>query len=337
MSYTKVLVTGGTGYIASWCIVELLRRGYQVRATVRSLSREASLRRSLSTLVDAEDRLEFAQADLTADAGWREAVEGCRHVLHIASPLGRENPRDRDALVEPARGGALRVINAAIAAGVERVVMTSAAAAARERGSSEVSTEAVWADSEDPLLDPYRRSKILAERAAWDCIAKSSGSTSLTTILPGAVFGPLLPHCDPGSVRVIGQLLQGRPPLLLDLGFSVVDVRDLAAAHVEALVAPEAPGERFLATGTFVWMADIAEILRNGFGADGAKVPRRMLPNVFARVLSIFMPQLRMFVNDLGQRREADNSKASRTLGLRIRPVEETIVECAKSLPRAPR
>jgi nucleoside-diphosphate-sugar epimerase len=327
-----VLVTGGTGFIAGWAIVELLRQGYAVRTTVRTPSREAAVRAGIASQVDPGDRLSFVMTDLMRDEGWEAAAAECRHVLHIASPLGREAPKDRDALIEPARGGALRVLRAAVAAGAERVVMTSAAATARERGSAAASTEAVWADPDDPLLDPYRRSKIVAERAAWEFIGQASGGTSLTTILPGGVFGPLLPGGEPGSVWVVKNLLEGKPPRLLNLGLSIVDVRDLAAAHVTALTAPEAPGERFLCTGHFLWMPEIAAMLREGLGAEGAQVPNKVLPDWLVAPLSLFMPALRMFRHDIGQRRDADNGKARRVLGFHSRPPQETLVDCARSL-----
>jgi len=331
-----VLVTGGTGFIAGWVIIDLLRHGYYVRATLRGPASEAVVRHGVASQIDPGDRLSFAIADLTKDSGWDIAVAGCDHVLHIASPLGRDAPKDRDALVEPARGGALRVLKAAVAAGVERVVMTSAAATARERGSNAISTEAVWADAEDPLLDPYRRSKILAERAAWAFMASAGsttgGKTRLTTILPGGVFGPLLPGGEPGSVWVVKSLLEGKPPRLLNLGLSIVDVRDLAAAHIAALTAPEAPGERFLCTGHFLWMSEIAEMLRVGLGPQGARVPAKVLPDGLVLPLSLFMPQLRLFRHDIGQRRDADNSKARRILAFNPRPSMDTLVDCGRSL-----
>jgi len=332
-----VLVTGGTGFVAGWCIVELLRQGYSVRATIRNPARRDLVHRAVSSQIVPGDRLTFAVADLTANDGWEAAMAGCEHVLHIASPLGREAPKDRDALLAAAHDGTLRVLKAAVAAGVQRIVMTSAAATARQRGSQGVSNETIWADPDDPRLDPYRRSKILAERAAWNHMAGVSGPSSLTTILPGAVFGPLLPATEPGSVWVIGNLLQGRPPRLINLGLSVVDVRDLAAAHVAALTAPAAPGKRFLVTGTFLWMAEIASILRNGLGDAADKVPQRVLPNALVRLLALWMPQLRMFRHDLGQRRDVDNSKAKRVLGLVPRPVEETLLDCARSILATPR
>lgn len=327
-----VLVTGGTGFIASWCIVGLLRQGYAVRTTIRTVDKADVVRRGIASQIDPGDRLSFAIADLTKDAGWDEAVAGCRYVLHIASPLGREAPKDKDALVEPARGGALRVLKAAVAAGVERVIMTSAAATARERNSDAISTENIWADPEDPLLDPYRRSKILAERAAWDFMRKEGGKTSLTTILPGGVFGPLLPGGMVGSVWMVKSMLDGQPPRLLNLGLSIVDVRDLADAHITAMTSPEAPGERFLCTGHFLWMPQIANMLRQGLGTGGAKVPTKTIPDWLVWPLSVAVPRLRMFRHDIGKKRDADNSKAKRMLGFNPRPADTTLIDCAHSL-----
>jgi dihydroflavonol-4-reductase len=267
-----VLVTGGTGYIALWCIAGLLNGGYQVRTTVRSLTKEAAVRGALAASVTGNtDGLTFVAADLTDDRGWDTAMQGCDYVLHVASPLGGGASGDRDALIAPARDGTLRVLRAATKARVRRVVMTSAAAAARTPMSSNaVSDETVWADPDDIRFDAYRRSKIIAERAAWEFMADSP--TEFTTILPGAVFGPTLMRSDGGSVRVIGGLLQGRPPGLPRLGFWIVDVRDLADLHLRAMTEPGAAGQRFIAANEFMWMADVAKALRSGLGERAQKV-----------------------------------------------------------------
>jgi nucleoside-diphosphate-sugar epimerase len=328
-----ILVTGGTGFIAGWCIAELLQRGYAVRTTIRDASKEAGVRAAIATQVDAGDRLSFALADLTRDDGWDGAMAGCDGVLHVASPLGGNAATGRDALVAPARDGTLRVLGAAVKARIPRVVMTSAAATARPpRDSDAISTEDVWADAEDPLLDPYRRSKILAERAAWDFMAADGGATAFTTILPGAVFGPLLHRNDSGSVWFVKRLIEGQPPALMRLGLSVVDVRDLAKAHVDALEAPAAAGERILVTGTPLWMSDMARMLRAELGARAAKVPTRTLPDFAVKLLARFIPQLRMFVPDLGRLYVASNGKAQALLGFAPRPVERTLADCAESL-----
>lgn len=329
-----VLVTGGTGFIGGWCIRELLQGGYTVRTTVRSLSDEAALRTAVGAEGEAGARLTLFVADLTRDAGWSAAMTGCDYVLHVASPLGG-GTGGKD-LVAPARDGTLRVLRAAVAAGVKRVVMTSAAATARApRGSGIVSDETVWADPADPQFDGYRRSKILAERAAWDFMSATDGRTTLTTILPTAVFGPLLSKKNLGSVAIIQGILKGRPPRLPRLGFWIVDVRDLADLHIRAMTAPDAMGQRFIAAGDYLWMEDIARALRDGLGAAAARVPTKRMPDLLFRLASVFTPQLRFFTPDIGRKHTLDAGKARRMLGFAPRPATATVVECAESLVQA--
>jgi len=330
-----VLVTGGTGYVAGWCVVELLNRGYDVRTTVRSESKKDAVLRAVATEVESGDRLSFAVADLTSDAGWAAAVDGCDYVLHVASPMGADDPKDKDpdALLVPARDGALRVLRAATAAGVKRVVMTSAANTAspssyRDEG---VSDETLWTDPADPTLPAYRRSKTAAERAAWDFMAGHDGPTTLTTILPGAVFGPILTPSTLNSVQIVGRLVKGMPGTPR-IGFEVVDVRDLVDVHIRAMTSPEAAGQRFLATGEFLWMSDAARALRDGLGEDGGKVPTRTVPDFLVRLSAVFDPSLREIMPALGRRHRHTTAKAERVLGWRARPAAETVVACGKSL-----
>lgn len=346
-----VLVTGGTGYVAGWCIVELLRQGYDVRTTVRGASREDAVRTAVRSglrdtgaagvgpgldldLPDLTDRLTFAVADLTADAGWAEAVAGCAYVLHVASPLGADAPKDPDALIVPARDGALRVLRAATDAGVRRVVMTSACAAATPplAAPDSVSDETRWTDTGDPSLTAYRKSKAVAEQAAWHFMADAPGTTTLATVLPGAVFGPLLAGGSRGSVEVIARLMEGRVPGTPRIGFEVVDVRDLADLHVRAMASPDAAGQRFIGAGEFLWMADIARELRTGLGEAASKVPVRRLPDVAVRLLARFDPGVRAIAPYLGRRHLHSAEKAHRVLGWQPRPAAETLVSCARSL-----
>jgi nucleoside-diphosphate-sugar epimerase len=326
-----VLVTGGTGFIGGWCIVELLKRGYVVRTTVRNETKQASVRAAVAAGGAPADRLNFAIADLTADAGWNAAVADCDYVLHVASPLGDGRTTDRDAFIAAARDGTLRVLRAATMAGVKRVVMTSAAAAARvPKGIERISDETVWADAADPRFDAYRRSKILAERAAWDFMAGKH--TALTTVLPGAVFGPILNKDAMSSVRIIAGLLRGQPPRLAKLGFWIVDVRDLADLHIRAMTAPVAKGERFLATGDFLWLTEIAQVLRTRLGKQAAKVPTRTLPNFAVRLAALFIPSLRSLAPELGRRNAVTSEKARQMLGFAPRPAAATIIDCAESV-----
>jgi dihydroflavonol-4-reductase len=328
-----VLVTGGTGYVAGWCIVALLERGYDVRTTVRGADREQAVRAAVATVVDPGDRLSFATADLTRDDGWDAALAGIDYVLHVASPLGDENPRDPDDLIIPAREGALRVLRAATRAGVRRVVLTSAANAASPASytSDGVTDETLWT-VDDPSLPAYRRSKTLAEKAAWDFMSGYDGPTTLATVLPGAVFGPILAPGNLGSVRIIARMLQGQMPGSPRIGLEVVDVRDLADLHIRAMTAPAAAGERFLGTGDFVWMREVAAALKAKLGPAASRVPTRELPNFVVRIAARFDPALRAITISLGRRNRHSIAKAQRLLGWTPRPAADTVVGCAQSL-----
>jgi nucleoside-diphosphate-sugar epimerase len=328
-----VLVTGGSGFIAGWCIVQLLERGYNVRATVRDAAKEQRVRAAIAGAKSGADRLSCAVADLTRDEGWDAAVAGCEFVLHVASPLGGGTPGDRNSLIAPARDGTLRVLRAAAKAGVKRVVMTSAAAAARPPlTTNRMSDESVWSDPDDPQFDAYRVSKILAERAAWEFMEREGGTTRLTTILPGAVFGPILTAENLGSVQIIQGMLDGKPPALPRLGFWIVDVRDLADLHIRAMTASSAAGQRFIAAGDYMWMEDIARTLRNELGEAGAETPTRRLPDFVVRLLLPFAANLRSLAPLLGRRFPLTSDKARQTLGFRPRPAAITVVDCARSL-----
>ncbi|MGH6871994.1 MAG: NAD-dependent epimerase/dehydratase family protein [Rhizomicrobium sp.] len=328
-----VLVTGGTGFIGGWCIVELLKRGYRVRTTVRDLARAPAVRAAV-VAADPGDRLTIVAADLTRDAGWDEAVAGCDHVLHVASPLGVDAPKDPNELIVPARDGALRVLRASVRAGVKRVVLTSSTAAstAAPRAPDSVADETVWTDPNAPGITAYRQSKIYAERAAWEFIRTDGGATSLTTVLPGAVLGPVLSAEGLGSVQIVQRLLKGALPGIPHFGFNVVDVRDVADLHIRAMTAPEAAGQRFIASGEYLWMADVANILRQNLGVRAAKVPTRRLPSILLRLASLFDKTLTQVTPMLDHRHETTSAKAQRVLGWSPRPARETIVDCAESL-----
>jgi nucleoside-diphosphate-sugar epimerase len=321
-----VLVTGGTGYVAGWCIAELLRAGHEVRTTVRDMAKESAIRRALP---GADDRLTCHVANLTDDGGWAAAMAGVDHVLHVASPLG--TGQAGEDLITPAREGALRVLKAAAHAQVKRVVMTSSCAAATPPPGStgEGYDETVWTDVGNQKFDTYRKSKAIAEKAAWDFMAAHDGDMTFTTVLPGAVFGPVLSKDTKGSVDVIGRLLRGMPGVP-QVGFNVVDVRDLADLHVRAMTAAEAAGERFIAVGGFIWMAGAAQEIRTKLGAD--RVPTRTLPNLLVRGAALFDPSLRSITPMLGRKYVHTSAKAQKLLGWRPRSAEVTVVDCARSL-----
>ena len=328
-----VLVTGGNGYVAGWCIVELLNRGYIARTTIRNLSKEPAVRNSIAAAADTRN-LTFFAADLTRDDGWEAALNGCDYVLHVASPLGMNNSRNPNDLIIPARDGTLRVLRAAVAAGVKRVVMTSAANAASPTSYAEdsVTDETLWTDPNDPTLVPYRRSKTLAEKAAWEFMKTVEGDTTLTTILPGAVFGPILSRDNLNSVQVIGKLLRGEMPGIPRIGLEVVDVRDIVDVHLRAMTAQAAAGERFLATGELMLLSDMAKALREKLGAPANKVPTRAIPDFIVRLMAIFKPEFREITIGLGRKNRHTTRKAETLLGWKPRPAHETIIDCARSL-----
>jgi nucleoside-diphosphate-sugar epimerase len=330
-----VLVTGGTGFLGNWCIAQLLDAGYSVRTTVRALAREPSVYDAVRAAgAEPDGRLEVRAADLNADAGWPEAVDGCRYVLHVASPFPPVQPKDPDELIRPARDGALRVLQAALEAGAERIVLTSSVAAVRgSRTSSEAEpyTEADWTDGNDPARTPYVRSKTLAERAAWELVAGAGAAERLATIQPGAIIGPALSADHSYSLQAIKRLLHGMPAAPR-LGFTFVDVRDVADLHLRAMTEPAAGGQRFIATDRWLWTAEVAAILRTRLGEAAARVPTRVAPDLLIRVMAMFDGSIRSIVSDLGRRSWISSEKARTRLGWPTRPIEDSIEECARSL-----
>jgi dihydroflavonol-4-reductase len=332
-----VLVSGGSGFLGGWCLVELLRRGYEVRTTVRDLAREPEVRARVASQVDAGERLSFLAADLGSDDGWAQAVDGCDYVLHVASPFPATQPEDPDELIVPAREGTLRVLRAGLDAGVERVVVTSSIAAVRG-GVTEAAaplTEDSWTDGDNAALAPYTRSKAIAERAAWDLVKERGETGRLAVVNPGAILGPALGGEDSTSLQIVQRLLKGMPGTPR-IGFSVVDVRDVADLQIRAMTAPAAGGERFIAVAKFQWMSDVAAVLRERLGPAAAKVPKRGVPDLLVRAMGIFDPSVRSITGQLGERVEVTSAKAQSLLGWAPRPVEETIVDCGQSLAVGP-
>lgn len=244
----RTLVTGGSGYIATFCMAQLLREGAQVRTTTRNSRQEAEIRAAVSRLIQANDRLEIVVAGLNADTGWHEACSNCSGVLHVASPFPSQSPKDDDELVRPARDGALRVLVAAREANVRRVVVTSSTAAVAygNGGRHEPFTEADWSDANVTTdSSAYERSKTIAERAAWDWHAREGGALELTTVCPGAVLGPVLGHRYSASIDIVKRLVDKSLPGLPCFGWPIADVRDIADLHIRALITPIAAGQRY--------------------------------------------------------------------------------------------
>ncbi len=329
MSKGLVLVTGASGYIGGFIIKQLLAEGWTVRGTIRNLAKADTVRKTL-----AAPDLELFAVDLGSDAGWAEAMQGVDYVQHIASPIPDREPKDAQELIGPAREGALRALRFAKAAGVKRVVMTSSMAAIAY-GHPEprpVFTEANWTDAASPDAYAYIRSKTIAERAARDWMAADGGGLEYVSINPSAVLGPVLGRDFSTSLEVVKKLLDGALPGLPHLGFAVVDVRDVADLHVRAMTAPDMNGERIIAAGRFMWMADVAEVLRRRLGTKAKRVPTRMLPNWLLRIAANFDATVKMVTPELGKVRECSSAHALAAFGWKTRDEEQTIVDCAESL-----
>lgn len=332
---TRVLVTGASGFIAGHVILKLLAAGYDVRGTVRDLDRADEVRATLARHDPRASEIEFVETELTDDENWDVAMAGCTYVQHVASPIPAIMPDDENQLIGPARDGALRVLAAAKAAGVKRVVMTSSLAAigyGLGAQRPEVLDESHWSNPEGADNTAYTRSKTIAERAAWDYVNGAGKGLELATINPGAVLGPTLSADTSPSLEIVTQLLSGRAPGLPRLGFTIVDVRDVADCHVAAMTVPAAAGQRFLATADFLWLSECADILREAFPDLAYRIPSRRIPDWLLRLVALVRPLYKQTVTELGRTRHASNARARDVLGVQFRSSKEALIAAGQSL-----
>jgi dihydroflavonol-4-reductase len=334
----RVLVTGGTGFVGAHCLVQLLAAGHETRATIRDLKRESDLRAMLrhGGAGEVGERLKLFRGELSADAGWADAAAGCDYVLHVASPFPSTVPKDENDLIGPARDGAVRVLKAARDAGVKRVVLTSSFAAigyGAPKDRTAPFTEEDWTNLDDPTVQAYQKSKTIAERAAWDFIAREGGALELAVVNPVLILGPVLGPDVSSSIVLVKRMMDGAMPGCPDISFGCVDVRDVADLHLKAMTDPAARGERFIATsGDFATIRQIAQMLKDGLGPAARKVPTRQLPDWLMRVVGLFDPQVRGILPELGKHKNASNEKARRLLGWAPRSPAEAVVATARSL-----
>lgn len=337
MNGELVLVTGGSGFVGAHSIVQLLNAGYRVRTTVRSRSREADVRAMLKAGGAASsEELSFVVADLASDVNWPEAVAGCDYVLHIASPFSLSAPKHEDDVIIPARDGALRVLRAARDAGVKRVVLTSSfvAIAYGHQPTNQPFSEEFWTNLNGDV-NPYMKSKTLAEQAAWDFIARKGNGVELAVINPVGIFGPVLGPDYAETIQIIQGLLNGAQLAVPRMTFPMVDVRDVVDLHLRAMTHPAAKGERFIAaTDQSISLQDVAYVLKRRLGTAAKRVPTGVLPDWLVRLAARFDESVQPVLRELGQVRNASNKKAQRVLGWQPRSNEDTIVATAESLLR---
>ena len=332
-----LLVTGASGFIAEHIILKALEAGHRVRGSVRSKGKIRTVREALSRhLSDPQpmlERLEFVELDLSNDNGWNTAMSGMDALIHAASPFPLVQPKDANEVIGPAVDGALRALQAAKASGVKRVVLTSSGYAmiekALEPGRTEYN-EDDWSDPNDPTSTPYSRSKTLAEKAAWDYVKNQAPEIGLTVINPGLVLGPPLDTELSTSIKVVKRLLDGRDPALPHFGFPVVDVRDVAEAHLRALDRPQAIGKRIMVAGDFMWFVDMATAIKAAF--PERKIVTRVAPNWLIRILARFDGEIRPIAPVLGVKRTVSNARARELLGLEFIDVRESAADSARFL-----
>ncbi len=338
MGSDLVLVSGASGYVAGHCILWLLNDGYRVRGTLRSLQRAAEVQRWLTKArggIDPGDALSFVEAELTAPKGWDAAMAGVRYVLHVASPIPSSMPKHPDDLIVPAREGTLNVMRAASRSSVERVVQTSSSSAilyGRDDPNSHLFSAADWTDPDHKDNVPYTRSKTIAEKATWAELPKLPRPLEWVAINPGLVLGPVLDKDSSASVQIVAKFLKGEFPGLPRFGYAVVDVRDIADLEVRAMTAPQAAGQRYIGSGAFISMSDIAHVLKDRLGDKAKKVPTRKLPDWLVRFVGLFDSEVRGQLFELGKVRRLSSAKAEKELAWSFRPVEETIIDTATSL-----
>jgi len=309
-----VLLTGVSGFIAKHVALKLLNAGYSVRGTLRRMDRADEVRSALAPyLTEHAGDLGFVQADLEADAGWSEAMSGVSALVHTASPFPIAQPKDPAQVIRPAVEGTERVLKAAAAAGVRRVVLTSSTVAVlNEAKPDSLQDEADWCDIHLPGTTPYAKSKTLAERSAWE-IAKTRG-LKLTTINPGLVLGPPLDEHYGSSLGLVERVLKGKDPMMPPVGFPMVDVRDVAEMHLRALQRPETIGRRYIAASGSLAMADMGRTLKAAYPTR--RIPTREAPTLLVRFLALFDPQVRSILPKLGHLERVSNARAVSEMGM---------------------
>lgn len=327
-----VLLTGASGFIAKHIALKLLNAGYAVRGTLRRLDRADEVRAALAPyLTEQAGELSFVQADLESDAGWAEAMAGVAALVHTASPFPAAQPKDPAQLIRPAVEGTERVLKAAAAAGVTRVILTSSTVAVQNEAKPDtLQDEADWCDIHLPSTTPYAKSKTLAERTAWE-IAKMRG-LKLTTINPGLVFGPPLDTHYGTSLWIVERILKGRDPMMPPTGLPVVDVRDVAEMHLRALQRPETAGRRYLAASGTMAYVDMGRTLKAAYPTR--RIPTREAPKILVRALALFDPALRTLLPKLGHLERVSNARAVKEMGMEFIAPKAALLASADWLVR---
>ena len=327
----KVFVSGGSGYIALHCIAKLIKKGYVVKTSIRSIDRKQEIIDSISKVVDCKEKLEFYQLDLLKDDGWDDALKGCKYVLHTASPVSLLLSNNPDDLIKPAVDGLERCLNSAVKNNVKRFVMTSSFSAIGAGSKEKELDDTNWTDLNNPHISPYDISKTMAEKFLWEYVSKldKSKNIEVCSINPVIVVGPSLSEDVGVSNTVVKKLLDGTSPMVPRFGLHLVDVKDVADMHLEAMINPKAAGKRFLLCSESLWFKEVSNILRsNNFN----KAPKFTAPNLLVKILAMFDKELKIVLFYLGFKNKLNSNNAKKILSWKPEKVNQAIIDTAKQL-----
>ena len=327
----KVFVSGGTGYIAQHCIVELIKNGFSVKTSIRTKSRKQEVIDSISKIVDCNNKLEICYLDLLEDEGWDDAIYGCKYVIHAASPVSLLSSNNIDDLVRPAVDGLRRCLFSSIKNNVKKFIMTSSFSAIGAGSKKNEISDQDWTNLDNPNISPYDISKTKAEKFLWDYFLKEDNSNKIEvcTINPVIVVGPSLSMDIGISNQVVKKLLDGSMPFTPKCGLNLVDVKDVAKIHVKAMLSSATNGKRFLLSAKSLWFQELAQILRN----NGYKrAPKFNAPNFLIKFLSNFDKELEIVIFYLGFKNKLRCVNAKNILKWEPSRIEKSIIETANQM-----
>jgi nucleoside-diphosphate-sugar epimerase len=333
LSTSPILVTGATGFVASHVIKLLLERGYKVRGTVRSLAKKDKYDFLYNLVPEKKDNLELVEADLLRPETWNAAVEGIEYVMHIASPFPSVTPQDENELIKPAVEGTLNVLQAAIEKGVKKVVLTSSVVSVYYGNEGKVCGPEDWSVEEH--CSAYAKSKVRAEKAAWDLWKKHEGKFELATVNPGLVMGPIYSSNNGTSEEIVADLFREKVAALPQLHLTMVDVRDVAECHLQAMLSPVSNGKRYICSAQSLWYAEMANILRQEFAQYGYKFPKLVVGKCVLSVIGLWDKRARSIKPEINVERRVNNELSIQELGIKYRPLQETLNDMGHSLIKA--
>lgn len=325
---SPILVTGATGYLASHLIKLLLQKDYKVRGTIRSLANKDKYQFLYDLVPSKKDNLTLVEADLTTKSSWSAAIEGCQFIFHMASPLPSTAPKDENEVIVPAVEGTVNVLEAALAKGAKKVVVTSSCLSILVGNAQKVCTEEDWAN--EAYCSPYAKSKVKAEKAAWQFYEEHKGRIQMTVVNPILVLGPVLTKHGGASEAFIRDVLNGDFPGAMDIGLGIVDVRDVAECHYRVMFSDKTNGQRVACSSETKSVGQVIGYLKKEFGKYGYKIQDQPVTAEDAKKSR--SDTAHEYAPLVGMNLRVDNGRSVKELGMKYIPVEKTLVDMGYSL-----